>query len=683
MIIRQLTLENFGVYRGEQIFDLAPQPLNGYNRPIVLLRGKNGAGKTTLIAAIRLCLHGSLALGSRISRADYEHYLVKCIHVPSDSDLFTNSARITLVMDYVGEGRKKTYKIERAWQVVEARVKETLQVWENDVPLPDLHTKEEIESFLRELILPGVADLFFFDGEKLHTLEQSATISETLADTIKTLLGLHLVEQLQRDLDFYVSRQQSEGDEDSLHRALADAAQTASQLEDRRGILIAKQAQVAGEIVQKQEEIARQNQQIASQGHWFTERVESLQASRQRLGAEIEVQRRQAQELANGLLPFAISPQLTAAVAQRLQLEAAYETAAAAQTALSQQLDHLAGALSGPEIWSRAGLSTDEEARATMMDEISGILRQAAPPPVIAEKDVIHRVSGEDRQTLLRWIEQSQTDAPRAFCQAIRQLQSAEEDLAQVNREIALVPADETISPLVEALHTLNREMGALQKAENDLAEALRRLNYEIEQNNRQSERLRQQIAAQEKDHRGIQLATKTQQVLESYAQELSREKTARLATHLVQRFNLLCRKADLVDAATINAENFEITLYRRDQSIAFGQLSAGERQLLAMSLMWALREVSGAPLPVIIDTPLGRLDSDHRLSVVHNYFPRVSHQVILLATDTEVDERLLNELAPAISHAYHLEYDAAAGRTVVQEGFPFDIPVRERVEVQ
>jgi DNA sulfur modification protein DndD len=72
-----------------------------------------------------------------------------------------------------------------------------------------------------------------------------------------------------------------------------------------------------------------------------------------------------------------------------------------------------------------------------------------------------------------------------------------------------------------------------------------------------------------------------------------------------------------------------------------FKQLLAGERQLLAMVMIWALKEASGAPMPVIVDTPPGRLDSDHRLSVVQNYFPRASHQVVLLATDAEVDDQI------------------------------------------
>ncbi len=72
--------------------------------------------------------------------------------------------------------------------------------------------------------------------------------------------------------------------------------------------------------------------------------------------------------------------------------------------------------------------------------------------------------------------------------------------------------------------------------------------------------------------------------------------------------------------------------------------------------------------MPVIVDTPLGRLDSDHRLSTVQRYFPQVSHQVILLATDTEVDEQMLSQLEPAVSHSYYLDYDSSRGKTIAKK---------------
>ena len=59
----------------------------------------------------------------------------------------------------------------------------------------------------------------------------------------------------------------------------------------------------------------------------------------------------------------------------------------------------------------------------------------------------------------------------------------------------------------------------------------------------------------------------------------------------------------------------------------------------MAVAYLWALSLASGRNLPVVIDTPLSRMDSEHRAALVERYFPHASHQVILLSTDTEIDE--------------------------------------------
>ena len=45
--------------------------------------------------------------------------------------------------------------------------------------------------------------------------------------------------------------------------------------------------------------------------------------------------------------------------------------------------------------------------------------------------------------------------------------------------------------------------------------------------------------------------------------------------------------------------------------------LSAGEKQLMVIAILWALALCSKKKLPVIIDTPLSRLDSQHRMSII------------------------------------------------------------------
>jgi DNA sulfur modification protein DndD len=99
-------------------------------------------------------------------------------------------------------------------------------------------------------------------------------------------------------------------------------------------------------------------------------------------------------------------------------------------------------------------------------------------------------------------------------------------------------------------------------------------------------------------------------------------------------------------------------------------QLSAGERQLLAVSTLWALARATGRPIPIVIDTPLGRLDGPHRDNIVSSYFPEASDQVILLSTDTEVTRRYSDILDQAITHRYLLHYDATQKSSSFRHGY-------------
>jgi DNA sulfur modification protein DndD len=98
--------------------------------------------------------------------------------------------------------------------------------------------------------------------------------------------------------------------------------------------------------------------------------------------------------------------------------------------------------------------------------------------------------------------------------------------------------------------------------------------------------------------------------------------------------------------------------------------MSAGEKQIFAFAILEALGKLSGKVLPVVVDTPLGRLDSKHRDKLVHHYFPEAGEQVILLSTDTEVDEDFFSALAHEVSHAFEIEFDQQTKCSVLKEGY-------------
>ena len=168
-----------------------------------------------------------------------------------------------------------------------------------------------------------------------------------------------------------------------------------------------------------------------------------------------------------------------------------------------------------------------------------------------------------------------------------------------------------------------------------------------------------------------IALAKRVQKALEEYKGGVIEKKVIRLQEAVSECFNTLSRKKDALRRIAIDPRTFAVTLYdRRNQSLPKAQLSAGEKQIYAISMLWALAKISGRPLPIIIDTPLGRLDSDHRSLLVQHYFPVASHQVLILSTDTEVDQSYFAALQRDVAHAYHLEFDTVEHRTMVSSGY-------------
>jgi DNA sulfur modification protein DndD len=173
-----------------------------------------------------------------------------------------------------------------------------------------------------------------------------------------------------------------------------------------------------------------------------------------------------------------------------------------------------------------------------------------------------------------------------------------------------------------------------------------------------------------------IESSTKVQETLKQFREKLTLRKLNKLETEVTECFRYLLHKSDLVNRVAIDTETFRLALYDfQGQPVPKHRLSAGEKQLLAIALLWGLARVSGYDLPVAIDTPLGRLDSSHRQNLVERYFPAASHQVLLLSTDTEIGKLEYQQLQEqeAIARKYLLDYDSRNQKTTVRSGYFFD----------
>lgn len=670
MILRTVTLTDFGVYGGTHVLDLAPNTDGTFDRPIILFRGKNGVGKTTFVEAVRLALHGSLALGPRVSRKAYEAHLRRRIHRPAGTDFDgPTEAAVEVVLDYVRGGERYTYTVRRTWRSTGVGLVESVSVLEDGEP-PNHVAADDYNAFLREIVPTVAGELFFFDGEKIDRLVDDAAADEALGQAVEQLLGLHLVSLLDADLGVYIDRALDRADRSASESELADAQALRDELVEEIEELDARGVEAQEALAATHAAIQQKEQDLASEGGAYAEHYEHLKVRKRKLQVEIEATRRRLIEIAGGTLLFAFAPTALRATLRQMEAEAEFRDAQAVRELAERQRRSVESILLDESTYDRLGTNVAKHKRPKLVQAILDAIRPPEPD-VVNPEDVYLHVSDHDRAVFTAWQAEAEGPVAEAVREAVVDFATMEEELKIIEEQLKLTPPDLLLRPIVEALTRLRARREEQEDALDTLLTKAGTARFKLEKAENRLARALDALDADEGADGKVRLARRARRAFEAYARTLRARKVCAFADHLLARFNELSRKERLLDGITIAPDTFAVTLHRDGRAFGRAELSAGEKQLFAVSALWALREVAEAPMPVVIDTPLGRLDSDHRLTMVQTFFPHVSHQVILLATDTEVDSLLAAEIAPAVSHGYQMVFDDETGATIARRFEP------------
>lgn len=257
----------------------------------------------------------------------------------------------------------------------------------------------------------------------------------------------------------------------------------------------------------------------------------------------------------------------------------------------------------------------------------------------------------------------------------MREIGILEEKIARVEAEKFRVPEKESIEQLQTDVDEA-RKAHATKMAELDTlkirADVLTRQRKEAEARlDRFGDREIDAKVAEDDRLRMLRHSARVRETMARFRTKVIERHVSTMESLMLESFRTLLRKKDLVHGLRIDPETFQVTLTgANNQPLPFDRLSAGERQLLATALLWGLARASGRPIPTVIDTPLGRLDSSHRQHLVERYFPSASHQVLLLSTDEEIVGSYHKSLKPAVARHYLLAHDETLGSTHIKPGY-------------
>jgi len=667
MILHKLTLKDVGLFRGVQTIHLTPD----CGKPLILIGGMNGTGKTTLLEAVRLCLYGRRALGSRISQKEYNEFLSKMIHRNPNSALTPQQAAVSLEFEYARSNEKMLFRVERSWQRYGSigNIKETLKIYEND----GLNTEFDAghwQDYLDELIPIGVSQFFFFDGEDIQKLTDDSTHDLSIAESIKALLGLNLVERLQSDLRIYTNRLLKISSPEPVKKEIETIESEVATLKTLLTDAETHAESLHTQIKDIELQITQQESRIAAEGGSYAKRREGLKLQQGRLYTEIEELKNEIRDRCAGLFPFALGPDLLKRLRKRLLKEIELNEWESRNVALKTQNIKLLETLESGTFWDDVSLSASEIE--IVRSKIAPLLKTQFERPARLKtfKKKRDRSVSEYNQ-LLKWVDVCLNDVPQEFRALNDTLREKHLEQQKVDQSLQRAPDEDILKPMIENLSSLNQALGQLHKQEQDTDRSIRSLNYQLAEVERKLQRLYNTEQLRETNVQRQKRVEDVQSVLSIYTTKLTQTKIVTLGKAIVEGFNQLSHKPDRIKRVDIDQRTFAVTLYDTDnQPLSKEELSAGEKQIYSTALLWGLAKTSGKVLPMILDTPLGRLDSNHRQLLTERYFPYASHQVILLSTDTEIDKSFLSLLEPHLSHTLHLVYQQTEACTTIEDGY-------------
>lgn len=658
MYFTKIELYNYGIYKGSHCIDL--QDKQGV-RNITLVGGMNGRGKTTILDAVFLCLYGRKAV-EYITGKKEAYATVLQEHINKSAKDQKTFIRLELKMDGDTE---TTLSIKRGWENTGKRISSSLEVRSNG--MMDDYLSQNWEYYVEELVPYGIAKFFFFDNEKISQIADDEAFDK-VKDSIKSVMGVTTIESLMTHMSKVVKAktdvlkefQTSESQQElqAFNQQLHEVEKKIRAVKERRANLVPNRERILADLETTEQEFWKRG------GHLGLDK-EKIQQQKLHL-QEVEAENKLR------AINVASSPMTPLCLCKDLVVEA-YNTAKSSESNRARQYSEpivtalYQGLLTRCE--KEFGQTPFFTELKTILEEqfreyrpAEGTLPDAEMSPLsmaLIEK-MVHEEYGKV-VTLARHLKEQTEQNENALLQLDVHLSSSADEAGAVElmnemRDLEAQKArlEVEIEKCDQELHELSSQQTAIESSRNRVVL-----------------KIASQANASDDNARILKYANMTIDVMQEFTTRLQAQKVHLLEENITRCFQHLAQKQAIITSISIDPVTLDITLRDYKGGILLkDQLSAGEKQMFAISILWGLALSSGYKLPVIIDTPMARLDSAHRSNFINRYLPNASSQVIVLSTDEEVYGQYLEDVKPYVNTCYTLVYNEEEKCSSIRPGY-------------
>ena len=628
--LKRISFKNWKCYLEQKIeFNLDNNSNLDVRKNILVIAGQNGAGKTSFQQGILWCLYGD----NVISRQE----LIKCfnrINIKQKTEL-----ELLVQLTFVND--KHTYDIYRSAKIIK-RGSTSIPKVENVKFYLDGTEKPDANERI-ELLLPRLCrEFFFFDGTKINEYAKLTHNQET-RQAIERTLGVPEIRNLRDD---------AEGVAKKFAAKLREASKTREKLQK----VIGKATVIKQEIAAKKGQLKKIKDDLKQYNKFLRDnqlriaQIEELTKKQAEIQVDIRKKENWEQQTDNIASKIGTAIQNSPIVMlSDLIREASddLESKTVAKTRFSVNIDLLKELVS--EKICVCGRCLDTDAYLFLQQQIESLERNTQDSQEIIE------LSNTFAQ--LRRLTHFQFPDIDSLLKQRNILEENIDELQQVIKR----KQKETSDFDSEEAKTIWEKQGRIKGEIRNCQDSYKRIEEEKVNLQQQLNKLKsqqEQLASEHKSTSTLNSQLKLAERLEQASNELiswyidnARQSLEQYTSEIHRQ---ITNKPNEYVGIEVKSDYTLAVNHINGYSINPETLSSGEKEALAFAFIVGLNLISGTARLLMMDTPFGNLDKEHKKNIVQ-YLSHIRSQVILLATDSDISENLLKELQPFIAQVHRV----------------------------
>ena len=659
--IDKLTLENFGPFYGEHTLNFGS--LEG--RCGILVGGKNGAGKTHLLRALYLAVVGESGVGdlkrvetgSDATRFLFDKSLNRRAQAEGQ-DTVRMKAEVSLRDDKSGGKRKVVLARE-----IKHRPNSP-PVWHSYAQRSDTTTQIEDEQIIQKLrdgFLPRhLARFFFFDAERSQTINLG---QQDIVEGVSRILGLWTYGELENDLRQLIQSKiprvfnSSSGPDPATKLAdlSADVLRVEGHLRARRK----EQDSLERDLQEAEAELLEIEDDLKTLGAVDPEELQRAQDRRNdltKIKAELEGRLTGAWELG---IPVALLGKYRQELGDYLVSEERRREWEGAKSAVEPKIPQVKEDIFGqvpPEF------SLRPEIEAFYIKRLEDALNRLFHPPPAGMPDHVFVADRGDTSAQIRARLGTSVAVLGDLAEMCVKIERMDAELRELDQKLKQMQQNTAAFKRGAELHEKRGELisrvGQIKKRhEENTAESLR-LDAELAELKRQETNQRELVEKAEKGENLASLAARYREAAAEIRSRAAIKMRKKISEHVGELWTEITERSR--EFLGIDFDSlWQCSLIRRDgKRVSWEETntSAGQRQVRMLAFYEALRRLAKLVPPLVVDTPLARLDKEVRANVLDQLYLS-GHQSIILATNSEIDPEgsLFEGISDRLARVYTL----------------------------